>query len=867
MNPETTRMKLFGELVEMAPQERLERMAQLADEHPGLAAELQALLRSHDSSVLLQLSSFLRAGLLRWVAPPIELAFGERLGPYRIERELGRGGMGVVYLAIRDDDTIDVQVAIKLTSCQTDLLDLIRHEARLLSALSHPNIARFIDVGRGAEGSLYLVTEYISGESLQRRLENQVASVDELRRWAYQLCAALSFAHARQICHGDLKPANVMIDDVGDVRLLDFGIGVTLLQEQVAAPVIGFTPVYAAPEVTREGVYTVAAEIYSLGRVLSALGRDVPLTRGQRADWQAIIERATAADPARRYESMAELGRDLARVGGSEVLRARERDQMHRLQRGLRRYWLPLGLSLALVLGTIAGLIAVTDQRDALATALDRSERDRTTADRTLGFVLDALAAASSEGANKVDVTVREFADATGRNLEPLWQADPDTAGRIVLNLARVDHGQERYARVIERVDDALQHTMGAPTEMRLRIQKVDALRELSRLDEAWAELESPLWPPSTREDWRVAQTRARLLRTSGKPVEAEAITRITLANLQEASEEEQIALAGEMVTYIGDQGRLAEALVELDRQRNLLQPLVHLRPNVAARNAQNRALILHWLGRSAEARVALEEAVSIYRERLAPMHSSHADVAMIGVEIDLAVGEQASASERVERALQIYRQQLGERHPKISEVLHTQGNLALMRNDPVAAAESYAAALSISGELPARRTQAAITRYSLCSAKFTAGDAVAALPLCEQSLSDLEATVSDPSPHLSNALANLGRVESELALHERAVEHLRRAVEMAAKSFDPASLDVANIRLYLAISLARSNQIEESRAVFERADAQFSIADLDRIGTNHARSYVEHGLALAQTWNDPPMQARFEALARRSAP
>lgn len=81
MNPETTRMKLFGELVEMAPQERLERMAQLADEHPGLAAELQALLRSHDSSVLLQLSSFLRAGLLRWVAPPSSLLSVSGLAP------------------------------------------------------------------------------------------------------------------------------------------------------------------------------------------------------------------------------------------------------------------------------------------------------------------------------------------------------------------------------------------------------------------------------------------------------------------------------------------------------------------------------------------------------------------------------------------------------------------------------------------------------------------------------------------------------------------------------------------------------------------------------------------------------------------
>ncbi|MCB1634114.1 MAG: serine/threonine protein kinase [Xanthomonadales bacterium] len=867
MRADTARLQLFGELIELPGPVRAARLTQLSATQPALAAEMRALLESHEHSMELQLGSLLRDGLLGWIAMPTELSAGERIGPYRVEREIGRGGMGVVYLARRDDDTIDVQVAIKLTARRTDLLDLVRHEARLLSGLSHPHIARFIDVGRTADGTLYLITEFVPGQSLQARLLAGPVSEAELQRWASQLSAALSYAHARQTCHGDLKPANVIIDNNGDARLLDFGIGVTLLQEQGQAFAMGLTPEFAAPEVINDGLFTIAAEIYSLGQLLRCIVERVALRAGARADWQALLSRACGAEPSQRYESMNALARDLARIGSVEVLQAREHEAAHRLQRGLRRYWLPLGLLAVLVIGTVVGLLAVLDQRNSLQEALNESERSRTTADRTLGFVLDALAAASSEGANKVDVTVREFADATGRDLAPLWRSDPDTAGQIVLNLAKVDHGQERYQRVIERVDEALQHPMSAPTETRLRIQKVDALRELSRLDEAWAQLDDPTWPAQTRDDWRVNQTRARLLRTSGKPVEAEAITRQTLASATDISEEEHIALAGEMVTYVGDQGRLVEALQALELQRQLLAPVVQIRPNVSARNAQNRALILHWMGRSREARVALQEAVDIYRERLAPMHSSHADVAMIGVEIDKALGDNASAQGRIDTALAIYRQQLGVHHPKVAEVLHTQGNLALQRGDLEAAAQAYQASLDITTELPAKRAAAGTTRYSLCGVEFAQQRFEQALTLCRQSLIDLEASVAEPSHQLSNSLANLGRVESELGQHEQAVLHLGRAVEQGAQVFDAQSMDLANIRLYLSLALARDGQMEQSRAAFALSDRQFAQMDLTQISRLHARSYIEHGLALAQAWNDPAMLARFQALANAGLP
>ncbi|MCB1627052.1 MAG: serine/threonine protein kinase [Xanthomonadales bacterium] len=324
MRADTARLQLFGELIELPGPVRAARLTQLSATQPALAAEMRALLESHEHSMELQLGSLLRDGLLGWIAMPTELSAGERIGPYRVEREIGRGGMGVVYLARRDDDTIDVQVAIKLTARRTDLLDLVRHEARLLSGLSHPHIARFIDVGRTADGTLYLITEFVPGQSLQARLLAGPVSEAELQRWASQLSAALSYAHARQTCHGDLKPANVIIDNNGDARLLDFGIGVTLLQEQGQAFAMGLTPEFAAPEVINDGLFTIAAEIYSLGQLLRCIVERVALRAGARADWQALLSRACGAEPSQRYESMNALARDLARIGSVEVLQARD---------------------------------------------------------------------------------------------------------------------------------------------------------------------------------------------------------------------------------------------------------------------------------------------------------------------------------------------------------------------------------------------------------------------------------------------------------------------------------------------------------------------------------------------------------------
>jgi len=150
----------------------------------------------------------------------------QRIGPYRIERPLGEGGMGSVFLAVRDDDQYRKQVALKVIRRGLDapwMVERFRHERQILASLEHPNIARMLDGGSTEEGLPYIVMEYVEGEPLTRYCESRKLSVGERLRLFRQVCDAVSYAHRKLVIHRDLKPANILATDAGGPRLLDFG--------------------------------------------------------------------------------------------------------------------------------------------------------------------------------------------------------------------------------------------------------------------------------------------------------------------------------------------------------------------------------------------------------------------------------------------------------------------------------------------------------------------------------------------------------------------------------------------------------------------------------------------------------------------
>ncbi len=253
---------LLDELLVLDAAARAERVAQIRRDDPRLADDLSALL---SQQAAIEREGFLEGAVPRPAAEPT-LA-GQVIGSYTLDRLLGQGGMGTVWLAHRSDGRYEARVAVKLLNLALlgpGGIERFRREGSALGRLTHPNIARLIDAGVTQAGQPYLVLDYIDGETINHWCESRALDVRSRVRLFLEVLAALAHAHSKLILHRDLKPSNILVTPEGQVKLVDFGIAKLLDDESGAAPMAGltqlagqaFTPEYAAPEQLQGGEVT-----------------------------------------------------------------------------------------------------------------------------------------------------------------------------------------------------------------------------------------------------------------------------------------------------------------------------------------------------------------------------------------------------------------------------------------------------------------------------------------------------------------------------------------------------------------------------------------------------------------------------------
>lgn len=312
---------------------------------------------------------------------------GQRLGPWRILAEIGSGGMGTVYKAIRDDDQYQKTVAVKIIRtalAQTRLEARFRAERQILAQLDHPFIAGLLD-GGAHNGLPYLVMEYVEGQPIDQFAANSHLSLKDRIILFRKVCSAVAHAHQRLIVHRDLKPGNILVLADGTPRLLDFGIAKLLDQDPTEAPLTQtgwflMTPDYASPEQIKGEAINVSSDVYSLGVILYELlaGRrpynlkTYSPTELQRAictgniprpelnsDLDTILLKALHIDPARRYSSVTQLDDDLRRYLDGEPISARPDTFLYRSSKFIRRNRIAVALSAVLLLTTLLGAFLV----------------------------------------------------------------------------------------------------------------------------------------------------------------------------------------------------------------------------------------------------------------------------------------------------------------------------------------------------------------------------------------------------------------------------------------------------------------------------------------------------------------------------
>ena len=273
--------EIFQAVTEHRPEDRDAFLDASCDDDPALRREVERLLAGdRRAEGFAEDPAFDLAARILAAAestPGGSEMIGHRIGDYQIEREIGSGGMGRVYLASRADGRFDKRVALKLVQrgmASAEILERFRLERRILAGLEHPAIARIYDAGAADGGQPYFVMEYVEGLPIERYCDRQRLSVEDRLKLFQQVCDAVQHAHQNLIVHRDLKPANILVTAEGLPKLLDFGIAKWLDPENGRAPVSTrpwqrrLTPEYASPEQIRGEALTTASDVYSLGVLL-----------------------------------------------------------------------------------------------------------------------------------------------------------------------------------------------------------------------------------------------------------------------------------------------------------------------------------------------------------------------------------------------------------------------------------------------------------------------------------------------------------------------------------------------------------------------------------------------------------------------
>lgn len=429
------------------------------------------------------------------------LAVGTRLGAFRVIRELGRGGMGVVHLAERDDGAFSQQVALK---CMADRgsaagTELFRRERQILASLRHPNIARLLDGGGADDGVLWFAMEWVEGERIDRHCARRALPLDERLRLWIGVAEAVRFAHARLLIHRDIKPGNVLVDVDGQPRLLDFGIA-TLLGD--ASGPRAYSPGHASPEQRDGAEVGTASDQYQLGRLLDTmLGSrrasddsrtsavapvastgDATITTGigssadrnaarataavasdawiampgiRRGELLAVLARACATDPAARYGSVAELKSDVQRILDRQPIDSRRGRWFYQLGCAWRRRPLTALMATATVIAVMTLMFAFSAR---LARERDVAEAENAKVKAINAFVKeDLLATANPFEVSQSDLTVREALDRARDRVGSRFADQPMIESELRQTLGKTYVGVGELAAAKDQLQQALQ--------------------------------------------------------------------------------------------------------------------------------------------------------------------------------------------------------------------------------------------------------------------------------------------------------------------------------------------------------------------------------------------------------------------------
>jgi len=855
---------LFLEALDLAPEERGTFLDEACAGDKELRREVESLI-GHDS-----IDEQLISDALQDTAESLfdaENVAGARLGAWRVLREIGRGGMGTVYLASRDDDQFRKHVAIKVVAHGMDsaeVLNRFRHERQILAHLDHPYIARLIDGGNTPRGKPFLVMEYVEGRPIDVYCTEQKLDVADQLRLFLKVCDAVSYAHRNLIIHRDLKPGNILVASDGSPKLLDFGIAKVL--DEISGGVAEnatrvLTPEYGSPEQSCGEAVTTATDVYSLGGVLYKLLTGVAphpihdknpvaimraindedvlspseLRHELSADLDSILLKALHREPPRRYRSVDQFSSDIERLMEGRPVTARPDTVWYRAGKYVRRHVLVTGMGAAIVV-LLAGFAVL----QSIQLRKTRGERDR--ANRITDFMTGMFKVPDPSESRGQKVTAREILDKASQNITSGLSNDSELQADLKFAMAGTYTGLGLYSQARSLAGSALeirQRVLGDTNRKTLESQNQVAwlldredhypeaetlIRRTISTDERALGMDDPLTLDAM-------DRLSAILQDMGRFQDEETLQRqvVELCSHRLGPENPRTIRAEALLaSSISFQGRNAEA-------ESVYRKVLGDEQSVFGADAPETLATMRSLANTLKDQARYAEAEDLYRQTLAGQqrvlgaeHPVTTDT-MVALAYDLfhGAGRVPEAESLYRQAFEIERRVLG---PESRITLRAQEGLAivlLMDGQNAEAERLQRDILAIrQRELGPEHTDVLLSKYNLATVLRRSGQRAAAEKLLRETLDEQTRFLGKENADTLATKSYLADLLNDEGRWRDAERLAREAFEVQLRVLGPQDMDTINTLQVIGIALVHNKDYRHAKRMYVTETQQISNSD-----------------------------------------
>jgi len=850
--------EVFDRASQLPPESREEWLGEACNGDRTLYLQAHSLLLALDQeSGQLEKDIASYASRLAAAPPP------ERVGPYRVVSEIGRGGMGAVYLAERADDEYQRQVAIKLIRAGAgspfELLRRFRMERQILAGLQHPNIARMLDGGVMEDGTPYLVMEFVEGVRIDQFCDRNQLTLRERIELFRQVCSAVQHAHRNLVVHRDIKPSNILVTREGVPKLLDFGIAKLLPagnsqdsadQTALTRPAERLmTREYASPEQVRGQSIVTTTDVYALGIVLFELlahrhpfadyradfltleraiceteprapsASGSPFAAGLKGDLDAIVLKTIRKEPAERYASAEQLSEDLGRYLDGFPVSARHGSRRYRAGKFIRRHRFGVASATAFVL-LLAGFGV------SMAIFAAHLDRERTRSEKTSEFLGSLFSSSDPFHDNGQTLTAKDLLARGSSRISSELAGEPEVSADLLQTMA-----------------EAYQH-LGDDGDAEVLFRK-----ELDAAIRAYG-------PDSRRAAGTMRQI-GDVRRSRGDLAGAEEYLRKSLAIIEKLppeAEEERAHALNNLALVLQIRGNLAEAQADLEQAVSIA--VKYPPPREALTMKANLGSVLLDRGEAEKAEKTLREVLADRRRILGEKHTQ---VPLTISALSLAVaaqGRYAEAEQLQRESLERRRALLGDDNYETRTSVRRLAGI-LVEEGALREAESLYRGAFEKGSTDENAFERALWFSGLGAIFFQEGRAAEAEALYQKALDAVALGGGKDSIREARYLTRYGEIETGRRNYDAAAKSLQDALAIYQSKAGVSPDEASDVRFQMAKLAGAQGHGKEADAAFRE------VLDADRAATPvHPLSAASHMLGYAEFLDDA---ARSEALARQA--